>query len=484
MKQKYKLTSVNGLSPDSYIMIEYDESQPLTKYTKILLHKFMSVLNGYIGANTNLNYHVIPVKNLQIKIPIFVYTNDEKKLKTADLIDKRVNTLINHLENIDWLKHTNMQEQWLIYSLSVSGVDISQNFVLSTMTDGACGYNDLDKMPIKINKPTIYNPKLKRFTYFDGSTITYLSSPYLTDYGVFANLSTTFDEMGMSFNALHLYEHLMTYAWSDLNFEKVKLMNGATWPHALCSIFAITQTLDSMKQFAAAFIKFYLESRDVGFWDREKMSEGLKMETQRTMSETRTERTLSSLCRSDLHAYNFTYNTKIFEYWSMRPFNLLIVGPDSLERLYMNKQTIDQYIRKHMPRKINKPKNIVFKTLPLDILKMKSINQYHVVKASKEEIHDYLLLARSDNKCLFGLDSKIVSEVENLDPYNSILHVFCFGNDLFNEDELKDFANRSIIPFSATFFSETSLNSKFAGDYLIDVNMDDEELLEPLDNRE
>ena len=131
-----------------------------------------------------------------------------------------------------------------------------------------------------------------------------------------------------------------------------------------------------------------------------------------------------------------------------------------------------------MPRRMNKPQNITFKTLPLDVLKMKSINQYRVVKASKEEIHNYLLQARSDNKCLFGLDSKIVSEVENLDPYNSILHVLCFGNKMFNEDELRDFVNRSIIPFSATFFSETSLNCKFAGDYL----MDDEELLEPIND--
>ena len=81
----------------------------------------------------------------------------------------------------------------------------------------------------------------------------------------------------------------------------------------------------------------------------------------------------------------------------------------------MNKQTIDKCIMKHMPRKMIKPQNVIFKTLPLDILKMKSINKYRVVKADRNEIHDHLLRARSDNKYLFGLDSKIVSDVENFE---------------------------------------------------------------------
>ena len=57
MKQrKFKLDNINNDLTDSYITIEYNEQQPLTKYTRILLHKFLVLLNGHIGANTNLNY--------------------------------------------------------------------------------------------------------------------------------------------------------------------------------------------------------------------------------------------------------------------------------------------------------------------------------------------------------------------------------------------------------------------------------------------
>ena len=64
------ISPVSNELKDSFIYIEYNNSQPLTKYTKILLHRFMSVLNGYIGARTNINYRIKPVKDFKITIPI------------------------------------------------------------------------------------------------------------------------------------------------------------------------------------------------------------------------------------------------------------------------------------------------------------------------------------------------------------------------------------------------------------------------------
>ena len=476
-RNKFKLNNItsNNIN-DSYITIEYNNNQPLTKYTKILLHKFLTLLNSHIGANTNLNYHINPVKEFKIQIPIYVYTNDEKKMSSSDLVEKRVNTLINHLENLDWSKHTNLQEQWLIYSLKTVGIDITTDFLISTTTDPTIGFQDLNQQPIKIKAPAIHQAKLKRITYADGSTILYLSTPYLNDYGVFVNLSTTFDEMGMSFNALHLYEHLMTYAWKGIDFSKIKMMNGSTWPHSLCSVFVITGSLESMKTFAASFIKFYLESREAGFWNKPENLEGLKLETQRTISETRTERTLSSLCRSDLHAYDFKYNTNIFEYWSQRPFDMLIAGPDSLEKLFMNKQTIDKFIKLHPSRKVKRPENVIYKTLPLDTIKMKQMKQFRVIAADKQEIRDYMMRPNPNNKSLFGIDSKIVSDNENLDIYNSVLHVLCYNNKMFSEEELQRFTTYSVIPFSCIFFSDTSLSNNFAGDYLFDPIVDNDNM--------
>ena len=481
-----RITPITNDLSNSFMIIEYNNSQPLTKYTKILLYKFMTLLNGYIGANTNLNYHILPVKDFRITIPIYVYTNDEKKLSPSELIENRVNTLISTLENIDWLKSANIQEQWLIYSLKTEKIDISTDFTLTTQTNELSNYQDRINEPLHINYPELKKPTVKRIKYSDGSVITYLSSPYLSDYGVFANLSTTFDEMGMSFNALHLYEHLMTYAWKGLDFSKVKLMNGSTWPHALCSVFVITSNLETLKMFTASYIKFYLESRTKGFWEQQAQNKGVILETQRTMSETRTERTLSSLCRSDPHAYDFGYNTKIFEYWSNRPFDILITGPDNLSKLFMNEQTINSFIGKHPIQKINRPMNVKYKHLPLDTIKMKVIHQFRITKANTEEIKNSLLHPSSISKSLYGVDAKVISEIEDLAPYNSVLHVLCYMNKLFTTEELNEFVQNTIIPFSSAFLSETSLSSKFAGDFLYDPNTDtdDVDLFQPYDANE
>ena len=486
-KQKHiDISPVTNELKDSFLIIQYDNSQPLTKYTKILLHRFMCVLNGYIGAKTNLNYRIRPVKDFKITIPIYLYTNEDKRLAPFELIEKRIETLTEALEHIDWLKYTNMQELWLIQSLRVSGIDITSCFTLSTNVNPLSNFNDIENEPLRINAPSCQNLDIKRVRYSDNSTITYLSSPYLTDFGIFANLSTTFDEMGMSFNALHLYEHVMTYAWKEASTGKTKLVNGATWPNGICSVFTITQDLNSMKEYAALFIKFYLESRAENFWQKENNFEGLRLETQRTISETREERTLSSLCRSDFHAYDYQYNTKIFEYWSQRPFDILISGPLPISKLQMNAATINAFISKHSPRNVPRPPNIKYKTLPFDVLRMKVIHQFRVASATTEEIKNALLFPSCENKALYGIDSKIISDNEDLTPYNSILHVLCYMNKLFTDEELTKFLKRFIIPFSGTFFSETSLSSKFAGDYLFeptDPNLD-VSLFEPYDARE
>ena len=152
----------------------------------------------------------------------------------------------------------------------------------------------------------------------------------------------------------------------------------------------------------------------------------------------------------------------------------------------MNESTINAYIHKNMPRSITRPPNIKYKTLPLDVLRMKAMHNFRVLKADEDEVKRSLLFPSLENKALYGFDSKIVSDIEDLTPYNSILHVLCYMNRLFTDGELDKFLTRFIIPFSGTFFSETSLSSKFAGDYLFepaDTELDIS-LFEPYDAHE
>ena len=439
----------------------------------------MTIINSRIGSRTNLNYHIQPVNNFTIRIPFYIYTNDEKKLDTYSFIEKRVNTLISFLSNLDWSNCANLQELWIIHSLNQLGINISKSFILSTFTDERVGFNDLDRKPISINFPETFDPEIKRVRYSDGSTILYLSSQYLSDFGIYANLTVPFSEMGMSFNALHLYEHIMTCGWKKTDYSKMKFMNGSTWPNGLCSVFAICNTLDSMKEFAACYIKFFLDSRDADFWKQAENIESLKLETQRTISETRAERTLSSLCRSDYHAYDYNYNTNIFTYWSNKPFDLLIAGNAPISKLQLNATTINQYIAKHPIRRVMKPNNIIYHSLPLDTIKMKCLHGFRVVSSETNEIKDALLQSSPLNKSLYGLDNKIISDNEDLNSYNILLHVLLYDNKMFSDAEVEAFVKRSVIPFSCVFFGECALCSKFAGDYLFDPDEDDPKLFEP-----
>ena len=469
MKNKHlSLSNVYKDLNDACIVITPSSTVSLNSYSKILLYRFMSLLNSLIGAQTNINYHIERVQNFTIVIPIYPYSNIEKQITPYDLIEKRVTTVRTYLEHINWEKVASKTDQWVIGALATHGINISTDFVISTISPNEIGFPNLNEDPLNINGFNHIKPTFKRVELNDGSIINYLSSPYLIDYAVYANLSVTFDEMGMSYNALHLYEHLMTKGWSDLDNTDLTLMNGGTWPVGLCSIFAISKKLDTLKLYAANFIKYYLESRDEGFWDKPKNRKNIELETMRTLSETRLERSMTSLARSDVHAYDFNYNTQIFQYWSNKPFNVLIAGPDGINTLKLNHETINAFIGEHPIRQIQRPKNIVVHSLPFETLRTKKLQGYHILKADPKLIHDELLKSTdTSTRWLYGVDAKIVSNVEDLSTYNTIIHPLVFMSNKYTEDELRTFVETNVIPYSCCFFDSCSLKPKYAGKYLI-----------------
>lgn len=461
--KKINITSSSKPLNDAYIYIKPNKILKLNKYSEELIKRFMTYMNGMIGAKTSANYHIEKVKDNTIKIPIYVYTNKEKNADPYDLIDEKVNKVRDFLGNFNW-KMAGKLQLWLVRSLYILGVNISNAFTISTYTPNI-EYNDIIEEPLMLNFPKIEYPKWEREKFIDGSYITYLSDPYLVDYGVFVNLTVPFDDMGMSYNGLHLYEHLMTKAWDDLDGINVIEMNGSTWPQAVCYVYTIHNKLESMKEYAAASIIWALKSRERGFWNKHK--EQLNLEIERTVSETRKERTLASMGRSDLHAYNYSYNTEIFEYWSNKPFQLLISGPESIDKLKLKNETINKYIRKHMPRKdIKRPENIKFKHFPVDVLKMKKLQGFKISKVESNHIKSKLIESDFEGNEVFGLDCSFSCKFEDLSSFNSILHPLLFNNKLLTDDEMNKFFKNHVIPYSSLSFGDASLQLKNAVLYL------------------
>lgn len=465
----FKLKNVNSLLRDSYIVIKHNQDIELNEYSKELLKRFMNYINCMIGAKTSANYHIDKVRNLKIKIPIYAYTDKERNLEPYKLINDKVNTIRNFLENFEW-KSVGKFQLWIVRSLYILGISISNLFTISTKTPNL-EFDDIVDDQIIMKFPKLEYPKITREKFKDGSTITYLSDPYLTDYGVFVNLTTPFDEMGMCYNGLHLYEHLMTKAWNDLSGIELKEMNGSTWPQAICYVYTVHETLNSLKEYAASSVVWALKSREKGFW--EKYKDYLHLEIERTISETRRERTLASMGRSDLHAYNYAYNTEIFEYWSNKPFELLVCGPAEISKLKLNSETINKHISENMPRNdIKKPKNITFKRYPMDVLKMKKLQGFRILKVDPMEIKEKILASDFEDKVVYGYDCAFSSKFEDLSAFNSILHPLLFNNKTLTDDELSNFIKNHVIPFSVMMFSEASIQIKHAALYL--KNKEDE----------
>ena len=453
----------DGILDKAYILIKYNYEVPLTTATNELLRRVMLYINMMIGARTSSNYHIEKVVDFVIKIPIYVYTNVEKNADPINLIDEKVRKVKQFLENFNWNEASKAQ-LWLVRSLHIMGINISSAFTLSTSTPNL-EYNDIINDPVIIKFPKLDFPEIKRHVFSDGSFITYLSDPYIMDYGSYLNLTTPFNDMGMSYNALHLYEHIMTKGWAELNGKDVKILNGCTMSHALCHVYTVHSTLESAKEHSVAAILWSLMSREKGFWTKHKSI--LDLEIERTVSETRKERTMANMARSDLHAYNYAYNTDIFEYWSNRPFELLLVGPASMDELSLNHSAIEDVIQKYPRRKdIKRPPNIKFRRIPIDVLKTKKIQGFKILRADTADIKRMILNPSSNTDSILGYDCVFTCKFENLSGLNTLLHPLLFDGNLFTEAELKAFILTHIVPLSCLSLASAPLSVKHVTEYI------------------
>lgn len=451
----------------SYIYIYIDEenikqslsnNEKHSKYISILLKQFMIFINSTIGAKTTANYHIEAIRKNTIVIPIYVYTNDEAKMDPFMLVKKRVSDIRNLLEHFNW-NNVNKYYLWIIRSLHIFGLNISNIFKIRTIMPNT-DYPQIND-DLLINFPTLSFPKVNKYILSDKSIITVIHDEYFDDYGLFVNLSVPFDEMGMSYNSLHLYEHLLTKPWSNISSKDLIELNGCTYPVGVCYVYTIHKTQSELMLFMDAMLDWLYKSRCPTFWDEHK--DDIQMETVRTISETRTERSLTTMGRSDYKAYNLNYNTEIFKYWSNKPFNITITTPVDIK---INDTQLNKLNVKYPMHNVIRPENPTFKHFPIDVLRVKSNTGQHIVKLDTNNIKEKLTFEDDECISLFGIDCEMLTIKEDLSVYNSVLHPLVFLNQFYTEDELTNYLKTNVIPFSSKFFSEASLNYKYASNYI------------------
>ena len=297
---------------------------PITEIELPNVMEFLQRLNIIIAGQSVLNYHMIPLSNRPfIYIPVFPYKRSDFTNDISKLVRERVNMLKQFLSTYEFDKERSAI-LWYFRSILTtrnrtgSKYKSQPLFKIENREYNISEYVDVRK-GMNIEYPTI-----KRYRLTDGSYISVWCDPYATEsHVVLCNLSKPFSEMRYQYNALHLYEHLMTYAWKDCDHRKEAYINGLTVVNGVSNVFAVLNTNETMMDYLDKYITFVLASRDKSFWIKNK--EMLRTETVRTISETRAARSFSSPSRSDPAAYDCNYNTDIFCKWSNEPFDVLLL---------------------------------------------------------------------------------------------------------------------------------------------------------------
>lgn len=387
--------------------------------TEILTH-----INRMIGAETELNYKINPLKltkgNIIIIIPVESHTrgdNDYEKM-----IECRFETIKNYIKNYNWDKSPG-RLLWCWRTLIMSGVDV---YGMTTLE-----YDDM-RESIDYHLGPIKKIEVHDKTLNDGTVIRNIVDPLVVDYGLYVNLSVKFSDMNYCWNGLHLYEHLMTYGWENLDERNRIDMNGVTIMHGVCHVHSILKDRKTLLTYLANYLKFHNKTRET--FDH--LREAIILETKRTISETNYDRSLSNFGRSDPSAFDLEYKTSVFKYYSSLPFQIILLTPERLDVTY--KMTVVPIV---------KPVTPTFKYMPLSVLRSRPDRNYSILKLSEK-----------NDKCAIGIDccAKPLSEDLDLSFLNTVLN-----NVMMKEPDpikLEKYLNMVALPITNVVISSLDIH--------------------------
>ena len=359
-------------------------------------------LNQKIGSDTTINYRINPV-DVKCK-----YEDDNKKYKfiltfpiqqhgiqtNEKITNKVIDTLTDFIPNLNW-EHIHKQYLWLWKTLYQ--LDYKPNSYLK--------YNDF-KTQIEwgpsdeIMKK--YEPKLRQTILKDGTVLKEIVDPLINDYGLYINLSVPFKDMNYGYNYLHYYEHMMTYAWKNLSQQDMLEMNGATTCNALCYVYNIHSSLNSMEEYLKSYLEFHVKTRSNNYWS-EDLIDGMERELERTMSETLLDKSYSNMAKTD-PASQHKYNSKILEYFSNKPFEIIVYTPNETKAKEISESIINSDLNKS-----NTPTTLKYDYYPIHVCRDKLERKYLILKSNPKITNE-----------IKGIDCYIKSE-ENLSELNTIL---------------------------------------------------------------
>jgi hypothetical protein len=373
---------------------------------KEVIKPVMKIINYLLGLKTSLNYNTLPIINNSIVIPIIRYTADEVEKDTISLIQSKIEELIDYFKTFNYNFLSN-ERKWHFRALEIkTKTNISSIFSLNVVSDdefiNSASFwesRDIEFPPF----PEDYKIKTKFETFDESCKIVQIIDPLISENGIFYDISIPFEELNFGHNLLHIYEHLQTKAWEGLEETDLIDYNGRTLPTGISLIYTTHKSMKSLKLYLNALLTFIYKQRNQDFWNSDKMKEYILLETKRTISETRKDRSLSCLGRSNVCAYSNNYKTEVFHYWANKPFNILLIASEEIEfnlKTFSNKNPLKKNIN---------IENYKFNYMPLEVFRFRALRGTFTTKKYK-------------SLGLMGKNNSLISLKENLTNYNCLLY--------------------------------------------------------------
>ncbi len=430
-----------------HINIRINPELLLSKTITNCLYGILKFINGNIGSETIVNYNILPV-DLQfgITIPIYKYSRSDMSMDSIEMLKKYIHLIQMHFEHFDFSKE-NKYLLWLFRNISNAVItpDISKLYVIT----GTHEKDVVEADYLHLSFPKIEQAKYETITLVNDSKINILIDPYVDNYGLYVDYTQSMSELNYMYNALHVHEHLMTYAWKELDNKHVKLLNGSTYTNGICFIYAVLDNIETLKEYTLASIIFHIKMSDTNYVQNMK---GMEIETLRTISERNTARAYSTYGRSDQSAYKKGYNANIFSYWSSKPFNILLV---SSSKVKFNYDKLNRYISE-CAKQQKRPPDFKFDYYPIECALHHSMTREHIYKKDTKKIVKNILKDKITNS-LYGIDNRLVIDGEDISDATTWLHPLLFLSRHITNEEMNNYVSSKPLPLNAVDYDEQPL---------------------------
>ena len=259
--------------------------------------KFCCFVNGLIGAETDVNYRITqPILNtnndyIEVIINFDIQVNTLESNDFSSMILSKSHTIKSFLEHHDWTKtQTDLKRiiRFLFNGIKLKLFSFTSELVLLG-DEKICEPIEYNFKKVA-NENKLVNTSTKNHKQF--------IDPLLEDYTIVLDASKTDDDLveitNYGYNYLHLFEHLKTNVWKNLDKTHLKMINGITSVDGTCLVYAVLSNEEAFKSYYEALLKTPIDE----------LLKTFDLEVDRTISETIIDKSFALFGRTNIDGYN------------------------------------------------------------------------------------------------------------------------------------------------------------------------------------